>query len=273
MPYSINGFGTALCGSKGHLSWAKKGWIEASDYDAVECVCMALLPVIPYRPVHVYQKNSQGAAYSYQRIPIRWSFGLVFRAFLARWLWLPMIAGAIMLIVFIADHIEKGWQFQGNDLMFLVGCVLAMSIPCCVWTALYFFDRRNRNFRRVMGPSMLGTSDPVTWKEEMLFAALSPQELYQTSTFEQAVDQCLANGEYGKAMFAARMSAALESRSNGEAMTDQILNDPYVAEHLPEVHRNPLKWPAVFGKDMSRQVDGESAPNRTGNLADDWTIL
>lgn len=273
MPYSVNGFGTMVCGARGHLSWTKKGWLDATDYDGVECISAALLPVIPYRPVHIYGKSSQGAGYQYQYVPIRWSLGLVFRAFLARWLWVPFLAALIYFIVKIVDHVDKGWQLAPHEPVELAIASVVLLFPICVWWLLRKFDRRNRDLRRVMGPVYLGSSDPVHWKEEHLAQISSPSELYETSTFEQAASRLLSNGEYARAMFAARMCAAVEDRLQGERMTNEILADDVVRERLPQVHLAPLTWAAAFGKGLVQEQD--EAANSSGNrsLNEDWDVV
>jgi hypothetical protein len=71
------------------------------DFDAVECLC-SFLPFVPRHPVHVWnwgRDETTGHAfsarretyYSYRSMPIRWSPGLLARALLRYWLWVPIL--------------------------------------------------------------------------------------------------------------------------------------------------------------------------------------
>jgi hypothetical protein len=49
-------------------------------------------------------------------------------------------------------------------------------------------------------------------------------------------------GDYRKAMFAARLSAALEDETRGDELTDSILQDQTVQQLVQEIHRNPKQY-------------------------------
>jgi hypothetical protein len=85
MPGTINGIGTCLCGGRGHVSWQPRGRFDlgrdATDYDALECFCVAFLPIVPYRALHAFGRTGSGTGYTYRRVPIRWSLSLLVRTF------------------------------------------------------------------------------------------------------------------------------------------------------------------------------------------------
>src|SRR4051794_3035468 len=91
MPMTINGFGTSVCGSRGNVGWG--------SFDAMEWLVALYMPLIPYKAIHTFDWNGE----QYRAIPIRWSFGLMVRTFLGRWLWGLGIGGALFLIPTFAD--------------------------------------------------------------------------------------------------------------------------------------------------------------------------
>jgi hypothetical protein len=255
MAFTINGCGTRICGGRSFVKWTNR-WFAPADFDGLECFCLLHLPLIPYRALHTYDwKTSVGERsqmfgtqpieHSCRSVPISWSFGLVVQTFLRSWLWLLVILGAGCLIGSIfGDHLRttKGWTF------FFVGVVLE-EIGLGTWLVLWLLDRRNRNIRRVLGPTEVYACDPVTWTDDQLARVRKARDLFGTDSYADAVEPLLEAGDFARAMLAARLTAALGRRlgnRTGEALTDMILTDPEVREALAEVRRDPQRWYKVM---------------------------
>jgi hypothetical protein len=90
---------------------------------------------------------------------------------------------------------------------------------------LWSTDRRNKAIRYVLGRHEAGTSDPVTWTEELLERVATPHELFGTKPFSSAVPCLMKDSRFSDAMWAARLCTALESKQEGEQLTDEILGN------------------------------------------------
>jgi hypothetical protein len=84
MPLTFYGFGAAVCYAGGKVTYN-----GTESFDAVECTVLLDLPFLPLRAVHTFNWNES----KYQFMEIRWSPLLLLRAFLLRWLALPLIGG------------------------------------------------------------------------------------------------------------------------------------------------------------------------------------
>src|SRR5262249_10957166 len=91
MPFTVNGFGTSMCGGRGDIGWG--------SHDAMEWFVALYMPIIPIKPVHTFDWNGN----QYRAIPITWSFDLMVRTFLSRWLWGVGGLGVLMLIFAIVE--------------------------------------------------------------------------------------------------------------------------------------------------------------------------
>src|SRR5262249_38819186 len=103
-------WGSLVIGSvffRGRAKMRRRGrGTTREDFDAVECFFIFLLPLVPLRPVHVWDWGKDEATgtwlssvrtttCSFRSMPIRWSPYLVLRALLRYWLWLPMFMGFV----------------------------------------------------------------------------------------------------------------------------------------------------------------------------------
>ena len=82
MPFTVNGFGTSLCGSRGDVGWG--------SHDGVEWLVAFYMPLVPLKSVHTFDWQGN----QYRAIPIAPSFDLTARTFLGRWAWGMGILGA-----------------------------------------------------------------------------------------------------------------------------------------------------------------------------------
>jgi hypothetical protein len=183
----------------------------------MECLVFFFMPIIPIKPLHVFSQHPGLIRTTYNTIPLRWSWGLVFRVFLLYWMLPPLFGGVLMIII-------AGWTYSRNPqeshllggLIVTVGCSLT-------YLALWLTDRRNRRIRRILGRQTVGTSDPAMWTEKRLRELEGPGPSFGTTTYTEAVPLLLERGAFDAAMLAARLAVVLENREGGESLTNQVL--------------------------------------------------
>jgi hypothetical protein len=234
MPFTINGIGTSICRGRGDV-----GWGGGADCDSVECLVVVFLPVLPFRAVHTFAWDGT----QYRFIPIRWSWGLVLRAFLRRWAFVPLVAA-----IFMACLSYESWKDMDSSsfMIYAAANVTLAALAPLIWWLLAVTDRRTKSIRRVLGPHDVGSSDPATWNADLLANISDPQTLYGTSTYAEGVRAQLAADSPVKAMWAARLATVLEDRHEGERLTDEILMQPGMDEAIERVRKDPSQWAAVM---------------------------
>jgi hypothetical protein len=235
MPGTVNGIGTSVCFGRGSVKWNGLG-----TGDAMECFVVLFMPVIPYKAMHVF--NWTGT--NYNAIPIRWSGSLLFRTFALYWMAIPLVVGLVAAVVGGINGFSHG--FSPGYLTALLGGLGAVLACVLGYWALLSVDRRTRDIRRVYGPHQFGASDPTTWTDDLLKCVAEPKELFNADSYAAAATALLEKKDYASAMWAARLSTALENQSAGEALTDAILTHPDVAEAVRQVRRNPDQWSQVM---------------------------
>ncbi|TWT52095.1 hypothetical protein KOR42_31920 [Thalassoglobus neptunius] len=250
MPTTVHGFGTSICDARGHLSWKYSSSGDTTDFDAVECFCIAHLPVVPLKTVHIFRKSATGQSFNYLQVPIRWSVGLVVAAFLRRWAVVPVLCNTGFFLFLTLELYEGLREWNRETLRLLAISASFGIISCLIWPLLNWLDRRNRALRTVLGPSLYGSSDPATWTRELLEKVAPPHQMFATSSYDEAVDQLLHERQFGRAMLAARLSTALEETNLGEKLTDKILRDPDVVRKLQLVQHDSSLWASEFGQGM-----------------------
>jgi hypothetical protein len=235
MPGTVNGIGTAVCKAGGDI-WG-------DSYDALECFVFFFLPILPYAAYHTFDWNGT----QYRRVPIRFSFDLLLRAYLRSWRW------ALIVIPFIAVVIALNggcfeWTIAAGVVVF-TGCGFA----AITW-GLGFLDRRTCDIRRVLGTHPLGSCDPAVLKGEAQEAfAVPPGPRFGTTRYAEAVELMLSRGCLSEAMWAARLTTAFEDAAVGEELTDLVLADPNVQEAITVVRRDPNRWREVMLSEEERR--------------------
>ncbi len=245
MPYTVNGIGTHVVQGVGLVRWDGE-----EDGDALECIVVFFMPVFPYKAIHTFGWSGD----NYRAFPIRWSPALVVRAFARRWLWVPMVA-AIVGVVMGPVLGYEAYQNHGmahaevmNGVKVLLGSLAGIATVMGLWRFVDSFDARDADLRRVLGPHDRGSSDPATWKDDMRAGLRSAKDLYGTERFLDAAPALLASGKYSEAMWAARLGALTEDRGQAEAMTNRILRDPGVEAALKKVRADPTTWRTEMAK-------------------------
>jgi hypothetical protein len=241
MPFSMNGVGTSVSGSRGDIGWG--------SHDAMECFVIFFMPIFPYKAMHTFDWNGD----QYRAIPIRWSWDLVLRTYVKPWSW-GMIAISAVLFFIAFLEASKG---KGNLLVLAaVGAVL-LGFGVLGLVLLHYTDQRNKAIRRVIGGITIGTCDPANLKGDLLKQMTGDTKiLYGTDTFAAAVEPQLAKGALAQAMWAARMAVAVEDRREGERLTDLVLRDPAVVAAVEEVRRKPDNWVKVMlTPEQAREIE------------------
>jgi len=232
----FHGIGVTDIAGRGRVAWGPK----SEDYDAVGFLTFFLLPLIPFRFAHVSTGRPAGRdGETTQYHPIRFSVGLLIRAYLMRWTWALILLGALLW-----------WpSFQGlrpgRFRMAVIGTILIFLFFAIRWL-VDFFDRRNRRIRWVLGRHYFGSSDPVDWPASRFAGGSNPESIYGTATYAEAVPDLLAAGDYSRAMWAARMTTAVEDRRTGEHLTNEILRDAELQLAIVQVEANPDCWDQVM---------------------------
>lgn len=233
----IHGVGVCTCPARGGVRWGERAY----DYDGVETLAVLFLPVLPLRAIHV----TRGSPYAdkdgseYQEWPIRFSAGLIARAFVARWLWAALGLAVIALFFALASRQppRRAFGFLTSGLLggvFFGGRYL-----------MDMTDARNRHIRLLLGRHHLGSSDPASWRPRRFEDGVRPEALYGTTTFADAVPKLLSDKEWSRAMWAARLCVALEDTPLGERLTDEVLERPEVRRVLARLEADPVQWRRV----------------------------
>jgi hypothetical protein len=241
MPATVNGIGTSVCPARGITPWHKENSLVA-DCDAVECFVFFYLPLIPLKAVHIFNRSGN----TYHQIPIKMSFGLVAQAFLRRFAIAILIAAfipAIFLILSVTDPRQKMTLFDQIALSVVTTSMIGGGILILV--GLHYHDRAVTDIRYLLGRHNLGTSDPATWMRNIREAMPPPGVLFGTSRYADAVNPLLENGEFSRAMWAARLTLALEDSALGQELTERVLSYPGVREAIEEIRAKPKRWEEV----------------------------
>jgi hypothetical protein len=198
MPFSVNGFGTGLIRASRRRS--VQGLIQ---YDAIEAVVLCMLPVFPYRVVHVVASDGD----RYQALRLRFSPRIVVKAFLRSWglglLLLGLVLG-IFAVCAVANparvHTEGEWTF----LRVCIGMVVGGLGARLAW---WVQERGDDRLRRLFGSTPAGTSDPMDWPEVIARPVVA--ELMSeagSSSLADAAFRLHERGELGKAAVCARLA-------------------------------------------------------------------
>jgi hypothetical protein len=240
MPRTSNGIGTWFCKASFDAGWK---WD-----DAVECAMFVYFPVWPLRVVHMRDKSGD----TYEAFPLRWSDQLVQHVMIRRWLTCLIGVGVFLLLTLglvtlwpPKDYAAREWAVTKPILTPLAPCLVAIGIVG-IWL-LRPRCRRERDIRRVLGAHALGTSDPASWVDEDLGRVPKAPVQFGTATFSAAVPSLLAVGCWTGAMWAARLSAALEDKMAGDELTEQVLRHAGTQEALGRFRRDRKCWHEAMG--------------------------
>jgi hypothetical protein len=106
----------------------------------------------------------------------------------------------------------------------------------------------------VLGRHEFGSSDPALWKPEVLGAVRTLEKLFNTQDAPEAVRREVAGKQYARAMLGARLAVA-HGHPQGELLTDEILEEAHIRDHLPELRRSPWRREEFLGDDGVPSLD------------------
>ena len=255
--------GGIFCRRQANQPWWDFGWWDFDGFDGFP----PFLPVFVFEPLHVWDWHMHSteldwvkrvSVYAYRAIPLRWSPLLLARVFLRGWLWLPLLTGFFFSISGAHSMIARMAGF------WLFGLCVAAVV------GLWLLNRRDQQIRLLLGRHRLGASDPVTWTDDLLALVVPSQTWFGATTFAQACDSLLAQKKVSEAMWAARLSAALEDPQQGRDLTDRVLRDPAAQAELARLRasaagRSVRPWPIV------RKAEGDDAQFWYSHLFDSQT--
>jgi hypothetical protein len=201
--------------------------------DAVECFFVGIFPVVPLRCVHAYRQDGELCYF-----PIRWSFPLVARSFFGRWAWALVLACLLL----------PGWlhsRFGVSRPTLLVVVSVLLGLAATIGIVLCVTGSRHRKIRRVLGRITPGNCDPATLPGGALRLVRGDPRAGGES-YAEAASRLLQQGEYARAMLAARLCACLEDVAAGEAITAEILDLDEVESAIAQIRRNRSLWEALM---------------------------
>lgn len=281
--HNSDGFAENFIAARGRICWVDESAVPDMfagewDFDTMEWKTLFGLPYFPGRAIHVF-RSIRNAETSYElpdslvaigifgqvlgipgtgmllrtetvfteswcSIPIRASKDLFFRCILRRWSWVVLP----LSVVGIANGIVANDLLSQLVQLTIFGLLLFLFVIGLIWMS--GTEPRIRSIRLILGQHQLGSSDPATWTGPVLELVDPPQSLFSTTTFKEAVEPSLNSGAYATAMWAARLSTALEDPTEGERLTDLVLNHPNVVKALEVLEEEPHKWAEEMGVSM-----------------------
>ena len=236
MPFTVNGVGTSTCGARGFVKWPGLG---QADRDACECFVVLYLPVLPFKPIHAFDWNGN----AYRAIPIRWSMGIFARVFARAWLgWLPAIAAALLATFAVVEFNERHGPKPMFEYERAAAALAAAVVAATTFLVLGKMDRRDVAIRRALGRHEFGSSDPADWIGDLAKAIKPGHEREVGLSYADSARKALTERQFSRAMWDARLCCLLEGRSDGERVTDEILDHPEFQDALFKVGKNGAGW-------------------------------
>jgi hypothetical protein len=219
MPHSINGVGTGL------VRASKRRDVEGyKQFDAVEAVIFLLMPIIPYKVVHVLSIWPHGMGEQFQAIRLKPSLRIVAKAYLNTWGNGLIIAGGVLTAVmgFVLATMDR--PVNEGDWAFLItvsACLAVGVVLKLAWTAL---DRSDERIKDVIGPHELGTSDPYYWPDEIAQPATEGVlEGESSSSLVDVAERLLTGGDRSKAMLCLRLAMRDQRDLRTQELFDRAL--------------------------------------------------
>lgn len=244
MPSSINGIGTSFCGYAAPIRWAKPGWMGGGreDHDAVECIVVLFLPLIPMKAVHTFNWSGTQC----RIISLKSHGALLAAAMLRNWLMAVFVPATLAIVVcglaffmtFSATPRPPSAMSRSSAAIGLAIGSAAFTGALFTWRWLASLHRRSRDLRLVIGPHPLGSSDPATWRQDVLDSVLNDAPTVDPRELITVGQQSLTAGNAPMAMWHARLAAALGD-AGGETLTDEILRHPDVVRKLDAFRKKP----------------------------------
>ncbi len=227
-----HGFHIATCKVNQPIFWNR----GVEEYNVVDYLAFMFIPIIPLEAGHISIGHNPHLAkkLEYERYQIRLQPRDIITGYIRRLSQLGLIISTPVLVLFIFVN-----RIDTEELiLWMIIWIISLG------GYLYQITRANQDLkiRLLLGRHSLGSSDPVTWKNDFLPSPSICQDLYQCNRFEEAVPILIKRGEWSRAMWAARLCTALEDVAVGETLTKEVLEHPSVQEILRQLLIYPYKW-------------------------------
>ena len=89
------------------------------------------------------------------------------------------------------------------------------------------------------------------WTDEYVESIAEPARRFQHESYAKLAQELIAQTDWCKAMWAARLSAAKENLQKGEALTDSVLQHPDMQEILVTLRKKPEEREKLLGSSLS----------------------
>lgn len=235
MPSTLNGIGSSFCGYAAPIRWAKPGMMggNTEDHDAMECVVVLFLPLLPIKAVHTFN----WAGTRCQTIDLKKNGTLLAAAMFRPWLMALFVASSFGILISgtALAAPQRDWLPAAAGLVLSLGVFAGAVFG---WRKLKSLHRRSRDLRLVMGPHPLGSSDPATWADDVLDSVLRDAPAQDARELVTAGQQALKAGNAPMAMWHARLAVGLGD-AGGETLTDEILRNPEIVRKLDGFRAKP----------------------------------
>jgi hypothetical protein len=233
--------GMSLAGRRGEVLWSGGTFLTGKGrqltYDAFVVRFGLVVPLALGELVHAWDFPMTKFGGPAKGIPLRPDPAFKRRVLTANWAGLAAVALLIAAPVLAA-----------NDHPAPAAVAAVAGVAAGVWAYRSSgAPRRDRDIRLVLGLHDWGGSDPATWHPDLCREVVDPGEAFGAESFAALGRGALADGRWGEAMWAARLSVAVEGGADGEALTDAVLADPAAADALHRVRRRPGNRDEVFG--------------------------
>ena len=234
-----------IAGFRGEIVWKgpKKGPGRHVSYDAWEVKFGVVVPIILGAALHIWDLPIDKKETPRKAIPLQPDPDYKRQTLVTHWLGLGIVLASLAL-------------FIGSIPLLLNNFIVlaAVSLIGSFVTAFLVFwvtrkskdETRHCNIRLLLGLHEWGSSDPATWADELVDLVKPATEL-NISSYAELADHEKKAKRWCRAIWAARFSAAIEDKSQGEALTDSILAEPTVIEQVRNVMRKTNTRDAVWG--------------------------
>ena len=223
-----------FCGRRGDIYW---GGEKKRQYDAFLVRFGLFVPFLVGNLVHVWD-IPQSRFDTCKAIKLRPNASLKKRVLIADW----AAVGGVMSLLLCGKYWDRLSAFGGllillpSIAMVVMGIILMREPP------------RVRRIRLVLGTHAWGSSDPATWGKSIRNDVVDPRIGFGVESYSALAERAIADEDWCKAMWAARLCVAVEDTRTGENLTDAILADQEVQICIRLVRRSPQRHKREFGR-------------------------
>ncbi len=230
----------SIAGRRGEVLWKKGSFLTgqglARNYDTFVVGLGFVVPLVLRDLVHVWDFPLTPVG-ECKAILLQPDPAFKRRVFVCNWF--GAVAVALVLLsplAFAKVHI-------------LLGVLSIVAAVACIIVAIVCSRQpsRLRDIRLVLGPHTWGSSDPATWNERICMDVVAPRGTFNLESFAEMARKAIDERKWGTAMWAARLSVAVEDVTTGECLTNDILHCAEVSDRLRRIRNRPEQRDREFG--------------------------